>query len=236
MSSPSDQTLNRDAKIVFASIFLMLLLNIPAAVYALGWQSAAFNTTLTLVLFGFYVARTGDSWVRYWLVFGLVAGFTELIADYWLVTQTHSLVYPQDEPMVVVSPLYMPFAWAVVLLQGSVIAHWLVRRMKPVFAGLLTALLCSVNIPLYEHIAKDAGWWYYQDTPMIFNAPYYIIVGEFLLGFPLAWMALSMQRKKSLTFAAALGVAEGLVILVAYVIAWWFVGPCKGAVIQFPCG
>lgn len=231
-----NEALDRDAKFVFLSIFWMLGLNIPADIYALGWKSAAFNTALTLVVFSLYSLRYRDSYLPRWLAFGIAAGFTELAADWWLVNSTKSLVYPVDEPMIVVSPLYMPFAWCVVLLQGGVIAQWLASRMATWKAGLLTALLCSVNIPLYEHLAKDAGWWYYRDTPMVFNAPYYIIVGEFLLGLPLAWIALALARKKPLTGGIPLGILQGIVIFIAYVIAWWLVGPCVGAVVQFPCG
>jgi hypothetical protein len=231
-----DQELNRDAKFIFLSIFWMLALNIPADLYALGWKSAAFNTCLTLVVFGLYSLRYKKSYLPRWLAFGFAAGVTELAADWWLVNSTKSLVYPVDEPMLVVSPLYMPLAWTVVLLQGGVIAQWLASRMAPYKAALLSALLCSVNIPLYEHLAKDANWWYYRDTPMVFNAPYYIIVGEFLIGLPLVWMALHLAKRKALVGSLSLGVLQGVVIFIAYVIAWWLVGPCTGSVVQFPCG
>jgi hypothetical protein len=228
--------LERDARVVFASLFLMLGLNIPAAIYGLGWRSAVWNTGLVLFLFGLYAYRHRNSWVRPWLVFGLAAGFAELASDWWLVTRTRSLVYPADEPHLLVSPAYMPFAWALVLLQAGVIAQWLYRHRGPWVAALLTALLCSVNIPLYEHLAKDAGWWFYRDTPMLWNAPYYIILGEGLLGITLAPAAVLLWRNRRPTIAALLGLLQGVVILVAYRIAWWLLGPCEGAVFSLPCG
>ena len=109
-SDPAGHISSRDFKFVVGTIFFMLLLNIPAAVYGLGWKSAAFNTAFMCVVFAVYIWKFRDSYLLGWAVFGVAAGFTELLADYWLVTRTESLVYPQDEPMLVVSPMYMPLS------------------------------------------------------------------------------------------------------------------------------
>ncbi|MEM8931301.1 MAG: hypothetical protein AAGE94_09010, partial [Acidobacteriota bacterium] len=85
-------------------------------------------------------------------------------------------------------------------------------------------------------IAKDANWWFYQDTPMLFNAPYYIIFGEFLVGLPLVWIAIAHERRRQTSWAIGTGVFVGLFILAAYYLTWWLVGPCTGSVIQFACG
>lgn len=226
----------RRTRFVVVTIFAMLLLNVPAAIGGWGWKSAAFNTALVLVIYVVFALRTRDVLVMRWLLFGVFAGLTELAADYWLVTSTKSLVYPVNEPHLVVSPAYMPFAWALVLVQSLGIADWLRHRMSLVWAALVTGLISGVNIPLYEHLAKDADWWYYQATPMLFNAPYYIILGEFLVGLPLVWLAAALAKRREPAWAAGLGIAEGLVIFGAYVVAWWLVGPCVGAVVQFACG
>jgi hypothetical protein len=70
---------------------------------------------------------------------------------------------------------------------------------------------------------------------MLFGAPYYIIVGEVLIVIPLVWLAVGLQKLGPVKGGILLGIVEGLVILVAYMIAWWLVGPCQGAVIQFAC-
>ena len=229
--SPAEAAKRRE-RFVLTSIVAMLLLNIPADIFALGWQSAAFNTFLVLTIFIVWALRVNDRVLLGWLLFGVIAGFVELLADWWLVTHTKSLVYPRAE--LVESPFYMPFAWTLIMTQMLGIADFLRRRMSHIAAALLTAFICGINIPLYEHLAKDAGWWYYELTPMIYAAPYYIILGEALIGLPLVAIAGALQMKnyrRSVLF----GVLSGLSILVAYMIAWWLVGPCDGAVIQFEC-
>jgi hypothetical protein len=233
---PDPSELRRDVRFVAVTIVLMLALNVPAAIFHLGWKSAVFNTGLTLLVYVAYVLRYRCNHLLAWLVFGLAAGFTELLADAWLVRVTGSLVYAPDEPMIVASPAYMPFAWAVILLQMAAIATWLRSRMPVPLAAVVTGLFCGVNIPLYEHLAKDANWWFYQGTPMLGGAPYYIIVGEFLLGLPLVWMATRLLRGRPVATGLVLGVIQGLVIFVAYVVAWWLVGPCGGGVLAVPCG
>ncbi len=226
---------SRDFKFVVLTLFLMLGLNLPASIFALGWKSAAFNPALMCGLFAVYIVKYRDSYLLGWAVFGVAAGFTELAADWWLVHRTESLVYAAGEPMLVASPLYMPFAWALLLLQIGAIAHWLRGRMSKVKAAIVTGLIGGVNIPLYEHLAADADWWVYVSTPMVANAPYYIILGEFLLALPLVWMVDGLEKLGPWKGGLLFGVVEGLVIFGAYVVAWWLVGPCDGAVIQIPC-
>ncbi|MEO1083963.1 MAG: hypothetical protein AAFY88_06955 [Acidobacteriota bacterium] len=219
-------------RFIFLSVVGMLLLNIPADLFALGWQSAAFNTFFVLAIFIAWSLRKRDPVLLGWLLFGVAAGFTELIADWWLVHKTQSLVYPQAE--LVASPFYMPFAWTLIMAQMLGIAHWLRHRMPLVPAALVTALICGVNIPIYEHLAKDAGWWYYTNTPLFFSAPYYIILGEAIIGLPLVLFASGLSQvnyKRSVLY----GVLCGLSILIAYMIAWWLVGPCTGAVLPVSC-
>ncbi|MEM8930275.1 MAG: hypothetical protein AAGE94_03835, partial [Acidobacteriota bacterium] len=127
----------RRIRFVFATIIGMALLNVPAAIFELGWKSAAFNTGLVLTIFVVFAVRYRDEVMKRWLIFGVFAGFTELLADYWLVTSTQSLVYPVDEPHLWVSPAYMPFAWTLVLVQSLGVADWLRHRMSNINAALL---------------------------------------------------------------------------------------------------
>lgn len=57
--------------------------------------------------------RTGAA-----LLFGVVVGLTELVADAWLVDYTRTLDYSiGGGPMIWRSPLWMPLAWEVVAVQ-----------------------------------------------------------------------------------------------------------------------
>ena len=225
----------RDIRFVVFTIVLMLGLNLPSAFTHEGWLSAATHTGIMCLLFIAYIVRFRDSYLLAWMIFGVAAGVTELIADWWLVNRTGSLVYAPGEPMVVASPIYMPFAWALLMVQIGAIAHWLRERMAAGWAAAVTGLIGGVNIPLYESLARAADWWIYQSTPMVFGAPYYIILGEILIVIPLVWLAVGLQRMGPVKGGILLGVVEGLIILVAYMLAWWLVGPCDGAVIQFTC-
>lgn len=218
---------------VLVTIGLVVGANTVASLGSLGPSSAtAITAGLGILLWGWALWQR-DRRLLAWLLIGYAAGFTELLADWWLVTRTESLVYPADEARIVVSPLYMPIAWGNILAQLGILVHGIRDRWGIGVATVLGALIAGANIPLYEHLADGAGWWYYRDTPMLFDAPYYIILGEFLLGLPFAWLDYRLDR--DWLAAVPLGVLTGLGILVAYVLAWWLVGPCEGAILQLPC-
>ena len=215
------------------AIIGMLILNIPAGVYQLGWQSAAFTTTLVMVIFLGFAAWRKDEWLFGWIILGLVAGFVELWADWWLVHGTKTLVYAEG-PLIFASPIYMPGCWAEVLFQIGILGYWLRTKMSLWATMALTSLIAGINIPLYESLAKKADWWIYVDTPMIWDAPWYIILGEAFLGPVLVYCAILMHEKP-LQRAVPLGLVLGLWIYAAYWMAWVLVGPCEGAILQLPC-
>ncbi len=219
--------------LVLLTIGLTLAVNVTSSIYGVGWQAITASTALVLGLFVVRIVRHRDRQLRGWLVFGVVAGFAELVADAWLVN-TGTLIYPQDEPMLWASPAYMPGAWAVVLTQVGYVSGWLRTKLSLPRAALATAAFGGFNIPLYEHLAKGAGWWHYVETPMLFSAPYYVIVAEFLLVLPLALWARRITSGRARD-QIGLGLAEGVVMLIAAVVAFWLVGPCDGAVIQLVC-
>lgn len=220
---------------VFAlgTIALLLILNTISALYGLGWKSVTINTTLILLLDICYAWRYRDGHVVQWLLFGLSAGWVELFTDAWLV-QTGTLLYPPDEPMIWLSPAYMPFAWTMVLTQIGLLGAWLRPRTSFLVATLLTALIAGINIPIYEHLAKGANWWFYHYTPMLFSAPYYVIAAEFLLALPLAGMASIVDKQRPL-WSLAIGIVEGIWMLPATMVAFWVVGSCTQALIRLPC-
>lgn len=236
MRHPIPESVDRwpTIRFVLFAIVGMVLLNLPAGLFRLGWKSATFTTALVLVIFFAYAWIKKDRWLFAWTIFGLVAGVVELAADWWLVHGTLSLVYAPNEPIIVASPLYMPGAWALVLLQLGILGHYLRTKLPLWQAILVTSIICGLNIPIYEALAKAANWWIYQNTPMIFDAPYYIILGEAFLGPGLVLMGILLDRQP-MKWAVPLGVVQGILIFAAYGLAWWLMGPCEGAIIQLPC-
>jgi hypothetical protein len=224
---------NRRTAFIVFTMGLLFVLCIAAALLHPGWKSLAATVFFILLLDVIYLAVYRDRVLAHWMVFALVAGWVELIADWYLITQTRTLVYP-PELMIWKSPAYMPFDWAVVLIQLGVLSTWLRQRCGLLWGTVLTGLVGGIFIPFYEHLARQADWWSYHDTPMFWYVPYYIVLAEFLLSVPLVLMD-RLVEGRSLLCSALLGVVEGLVILGAAVIAYWLVGPCQGAIIQLPC-
>jgi hypothetical protein len=215
---------SRRIRFVVFTMVLALALNVLSAWKHLGWASATAITLLVLVLDCVYIARCRDSVLGHWLLLGVVAGWLELVTDWWLVAVTLTLVYPDPQPKIWMSPAYMPFAWATVLAQLGVIGAWIGRRLPRVPATLVTALISAGYIPLYETLARQADWWFYHRTPLIWSAtPYYIIGAEFLTVLPLVAMARAVERGR-LGWTLALGVAEGAWLFVAFALAYRLLG------------
>jgi hypothetical protein len=221
-------------RFVVATMLLVAGCNIFGALTQAGPRFALFSTAFTLALLGAWTAYRRDPVLTRWLTIGFVAGWLETATDAWLVAQTGTLLYPPGEPMVWESPLYMPLAWTIVLTQIGVVGGWLLQRMSLVRATLLCALLGGSSIPLYEHLAHNAGYWTYVNTPMLWNAPLYVIVAEFLLALPLVWMH-RQAVARPWPFSLWLGVLAGVWMLPSVLLAWWLVGPCQGALLQFAC-
>ncbi len=85
------------------------------------WSDWRTGATLNIVdnslLVGFVVLKR-DALLARFLLFGLVVGFAELVADAWLVDYTHTLDYSiGGGPMIWRSPVWMPLAWEVVAVQ-----------------------------------------------------------------------------------------------------------------------
>jgi hypothetical protein len=216
----TDQT--RRIWFVLLTLGIYLGLNILIGYYQLGWRPLAANIALVIVLQGMYAAWFRDAIIVRWLIFGVASGFAELATDAWIVG-TGTLEYPTGEPMLWRSPTYMPFAWVVVLSQIGGIGDWLRGKMPLLPASVATAAVSGINIPIYEHIAKDANWWVYLNTPMIGNAPYYIIAAEFLLALPLPWIG-HVAAQRPVAWGLALGVLEGGVMFAASYMSFALLG------------
>ena len=129
-----------------------------------GWVTAAILAFGMLTVDVIYIIRAGDRLLAKFLYFGLVAGFVELLADAWLISSTKTLYYEFGEPLLIESPVYMPVAWAVILVQIGYIGYFIHLRWGLLRATLLTGLLGGAIIPVYEYCAFGmCGYFIYLD-------------------------------------------------------------------------
>ncbi|MEL6558736.1 MAG: hypothetical protein AAFQ94_11165 [Bacteroidota bacterium] len=200
---------------------LLVSWSVGSALLESGPASAAIITYFLFALYVGHAIYTKNPLMIRLVIFGAIAGILELPTDDYLVTTIDSLVYPGNEPMIWSSPLYMPLAWANVLIQLGYYGLLLARWKGIAVASIVLAIAGGMYIPLYEHLAKDAGWWWYNlNTTMIFNAPVYVILCEALisLSLPLA-LHLSIDKETKWTFG--IGILEGLWIFISAVIAYY---------------
>lgn len=212
-----------EAKFMFITIALTLTVAALSSYYHAGWISAALLAFGMYAVLALYAVVMKDPFLLKLLVFGLAAGVVELAADCWLVESTGTLLYAGGEPMIYCSPIYMPFAWAVVLVQVGYLG-FLISGHKPMWQSMLATLLLGfLFIPLFEHWANGAGWWVYQNTPMIGDTPWYIIMAEGLICLVLPLLFV-YEVQKSYVRALIFGLIQGLWIWLAYVISFTLIG------------
>ncbi len=186
------------------------------------WSDWRTGATLNIVdnslLVGFVVLKR-DALLARFLLFGLVVGFAELVADAWLVDYTHTLDYSiGGGPMIWRSPVWMPLAWEVVAVQFGYIGLRLWERFGKL-GLLMIGLLGAINIPFYEEMARRIHWWRYGGCRMISFTPWYIILGEFGIALAFALLARTL-RHGSVRAAIIAGVAGGISIFACYAIAF----------------
>lgn len=170
-----------------------------------GWEGATLGVGQGLVWCGALLARHPRPWLANVVVFGLVAGVVELLADWWLVRGLGVLAYPPEGPFVLASPAYMPAAWLGMLVAGVTLGVALRRRWPVGPISLAVAAAFGAYVPAYEAVARVAGWWAYRDAVV----PAFVILGEVLIGLPLVGASERLARV-GLAGAARLGVAQGL--------------------------
>jgi len=215
-----------DQRTIFVSVTLsfVFLYIVACSFFCPGWIAAAILSYGVFSILLIYAISKKDYQLLVFLLFSLVAGFTELIADFWLVRGINDLEYASPEPFILVSPAYMPFAWAVVLSQIGFIGWRLSKQIGIVKSSVIIGVLGGIIIPIYEHSAKGACWWVYNDwTHELWNAPYYIILGEALICLVLPWIFEKISKNKWV-MAIGLGVALGLWIFISYYISYQLVG------------
>jgi hypothetical protein len=202
-----------------------LVIALTGLVWPLGWRSATVICLVGLFVFtAFLVRRDFPRWSTNLFIFGQAVGWTEVLADAWLVCHTETLIYASGGPFVWMSPLYMPFAWGGLLTSTMLLGVIVHRRASLVTASLLVAGLTGLYIPLYEYIAHASGWWWYQDTPMLLGVvPIFIVLGEVIVGVPLVWIGARLEQVDT-AGAALYGCSVGLLIFAAYALAYAVIG------------
>ena len=177
---------------------------------------------LSAAFLGFAIVKKDKAFFKV-IFFSYAAGIAELLPDHWLVAYTGTLFYP-DQIKIYSSPLYMPFAWSVVLIQLGYIGWLFGRKFGKWTASFAMVALGIAIIPLYEHWAINAGWWHYENSPMfIGEIPYYIMLAEGLLMFtiPAFFDSAAEAGWKKI---GLYGFLQGMVMWLACIIAWYTIG------------
>ncbi|MBL6445636.1 hypothetical protein JMN32_04905 [Fulvivirga sp. 29W222] len=198
---------------------IMVLWSVISSITHAGTSSVYIITLGSFVVYVAYALITKNILLQKLLLFGFVAGVLELFADHYSVSVINTLIYPTGESMIWTSPSYMPISWTIALTQLGYYALLLTRWKGIWVAVVVISLSGGLYIPLYEHLAKNANWWYYENCSMIYSAPYYIITCEALLSAALPFLIQWTQSKK-LVFAVIPGAIQGLWILLSAIIAY----------------
>jgi hypothetical protein len=218
----SETRLERDRLRVVIATIVINIVAVSLLTFApwSDWRTgAALNIVDNSLLIGFALIRR-DVLLGRFLLFGLLVGLTELLADAWLVDYTRTLDYSiGGGPMIWRSPLWMPLAWEVVAVQFGYIGLRLWERFGKV-GLLMIGLLGAINIPFYEEMARRIHWWQYMGCRMISFTPWYIILGEFGIAVTFALLARTL-RGRSWREAVVAGVAGGFSIFICYAAAFW---------------
>jgi hypothetical protein len=219
-SLPIDSLELRRLRVVLATIVINV---IAVALLTLApWSDWKTGLVLNLfdnaLLIGFVVLYH-DALLMRLMIFGLVTGIAELAADAWLVDFTRTLDYSAGGgPMLWRSPIWMPFAWEIVVVQFGCLGLWLRDRFGG--AGLAAVgVLGAINIPYYEEMARRIHWWQYSGCRMISNTPYYIILGEFGIAITFTLLAKPLRHGNAAK-TVWLGVAGGAAIFICYALAY----------------
>ncbi len=202
--------------IVLATIVLGLALAVAGWSLRLGWVGAAASAAVLNGILLWHIVTRRDQLFARLLLFGVVAGFAELPAD-WFSVSHGLLLYPPHEPFLWTSPAYMPFGYSVVLVQWGFLARWFTARFGLGPAMALTGLLGGLNVPGYEFLARRSGYWEYHNVGMFFGAvPYYIAAGEVLWNAALPMLARRIERASPGTIVL-LGLLQGAIMYMS----WW---------------
>ena len=179
--------------------------------------------------------RGGDTLETLFYV-GLVAGVLEILVDWALIhwVPTGRLVYLTHDVVVLGSPVYMPLAWACVIVELSYPAlRWYGawrRQMSRVAAAAAVsvsiAVFAGLTVGFYEYFAYRANWWKYEPARVMIGdfCALYIPVGEFLMFLPVipimarALSASDHRRAATIESGALFGGAIAVGYALAYLV------------------
>ncbi|HXT70076.1 MAG TPA: hypothetical protein VN700_10000 [Vicinamibacterales bacterium] len=147
---------------------------------------------------------------------GLVAGLLEILIDWALIhwLPTGRLVYLTGNDVVLLgSPVWMPLAWACVIvelgypaLRGyALLKDRMARMMAAAVASTVVAIQAGVTIGFYEYFAYRADWWKYEPARVMLGdfCAVYIPLGEFFMFLPvIPIMARALSNPERRTAAA----------------------------------
>jgi hypothetical protein len=207
---------SKDDHLLFIINVLGLIWAAIDAYFDWGVWSAYACVAFTSLLYLAHVQWRKTDILKNLLIFGLVGGITELAVDYWLVSLTKTLTYTPWGPFIIDSPAYMPMSWAGILLSMGFLGFIVAQKYSVMVGTLVSFVVAGIYVPTFEALAHYAGWWTYSNCPMFGVVPWYIIVGEALVGASMSPLVMYLLHKKSMWSAAGAGVIAGLVIGIAY--------------------
>ncbi len=214
-----------DAKRLYVVLFSMAF-SVGFSTVCSRWagsdgRSAVALDLANLALLGAYAVVSGDRPILGLFLAAGVFGLVELLADFLCVRCTGTLDYSVARSLMVLeSPWWMPFSWALVAVQVGVSGDAAIRRFGFVRGMLLTGLLGSLLIPAYEEMAWGANWWRYQNCLRVGHTPLYIVLAEAVIGVGLSVFGYFALRVCSLRATVLLGVAAGGVTILGGVAGW----------------
>ena len=166
---------------------------------------------------------------------GLVAGTFELLVDWGLIhwIDNGRLVYLTGNDVVLLgSPVWMPLAWACVIVEIGYPALRLFGIFKgrvttasaAVWASLVAASAAAVTVGFYEYFAYRANWWRYEPANAMIGSyiALYIPLGEFFMFLtilPIAARALARSERRPASSIEG-GVWFAAAIAAGYVVAY----------------
>lgn len=205
------------------TLSIVLLWHFTNSFFNTGYITASILTFTIIGLDAVFILKNKDELLAKLFLISFFAGWSELFADAWLVNDIQKLVYDSNGPFVFSSPLYMPFAWTAILFQFSYLTHKSMKTRSFNMVLIQSAVFGGLLIPLYEHFAFGAGWWFYQNTPMFGKAPYFIILGEMMILFSMPFL-IKMVEKRSIYSSFPIGIVIGCIIWGSYWISYQITG------------
>ena len=180
-----------------------------------GWKSPTIITTIAFIPVLIYMGMRRDAVAEKFMLACLISGFLELAADWYIIVVKPTTMYMGGGPFIWESPLYMPFSWTIVPFTVGMISRWVDKRWGLLTATIVAGLLGLLMVPAWEHLAKLAGFWYYYNTPMIGNTPYYIMFGECIIFASLPFALRFINPSRWIT-SIGVGAGMGLWIFIAF--------------------